>query len=272
MNWECHLDQRVPFFQHGLDFNQLWDWLTNAFCARKGKLQDRKNGLHCTFLQDFFSCGQLNLLHEDISHLHVDLLLSAALSQHPIPCMFLLVWSKLVLILFMILTSGASSSAQNPTRLLGREASFRWLPRWSYGHNGYTSHYMFGILYLWRDYCGVARWHDLLATKDMGWLQGKRDVTLSDFMLCHMLMMYIQDLSWSQVVCILVFELRKFPGHLDIWTVHIRQWDGTCFFFIVHLSSQAPTGWLTWRVLLGCTCDVGHLETHQQTNIIQSWC
>ena len=113
------------------------------------------------------------------------------------------------------------------------------------GHNGSISHYTFGFSCFswWRDYCGVARWHDLLATKDMGWLQGKRDVTLSDFMLCHMLMMYIQVLSWSQVVCILVFELRNFPSHLDIWTVHIRQWDGTCFFFlsIVHLSSQAPS-------------------------------
>ena len=106
---------------------------------------------------------------------------------------------------------------------------------------------MFGILYLWRDYCGVARWHDLLATKDMGWLQGE---TRCDPLRCHALShadcddvysLNIQDLSWSQVVCILVFEFRIFSSHLDIWTVHIRQWDGTCFFFIVHLSSQAPS-------------------------------
>ena len=111
-------------------FNAAWistnyeiDWQMHSVPGKES-CKTEKNGLHCTFLQDFLSCGQLNLLHEDISHLHVELLLGAALSQHPIPCMFLLVWSKLGLILFMILTSGASSSAQNPTRLLGREASF----------------------------------------------------------------------------------------------------------------------------------------------------
>lgn len=134
---------RVPFGSASSIFStrpgfQLTMRLTDkcTLCQERKVARQKKNGFPCTFLQDFFSCRQLNLLHEDTSHLHALLLLPSCCATLSLVWMFLLYLVQVSPDIVHDPDLRCFKFSSKSYKIVGpRSQFFDGWPRWSYGHN-----------------------------------------------------------------------------------------------------------------------------------------